>query len=209
MLFSRTLAPSCSYCRFGTAMGGGEIACIKRGITSEGGYCRKFRYDPLKREPERPESPMNRLPPALAEVLAGEASETPPAETLVEMAAAERQAQAQALDEKLTQALAAEFAPVTCPIPADDASADDTSADKAAADEASADETASDEAAADEAAAEPSQLPESSSDTGAGQPETAGGTTDPATEIAEEAAAEPPDAAPYGGSSPDDIVNLL
>ena len=54
MLFSRHVPPSCSYCRFGTNIGGGEVACVKRGITSAGGFCRKYIYDPLKREPERP-----------------------------------------------------------------------------------------------------------------------------------------------------------
>ncbi|NLA87519.1 MAG: hypothetical protein GX847_09650 [Clostridiales bacterium] len=54
MLFSRNIAPSCSYCRFGSGIGNGEIACLRRGITSAGGSCRRFVYDPLKREPERP-----------------------------------------------------------------------------------------------------------------------------------------------------------
>ncbi len=54
MLFSRNIEPSCSYCRFGSSIGSGEIACIRRGITTAGGACRRFVYDPLKREPERP-----------------------------------------------------------------------------------------------------------------------------------------------------------
>lgn len=54
MLFSCKIAPSCSYCRHGSHIGNGEIACVKRGITSVGGYCGRFTYDPLKREPERP-----------------------------------------------------------------------------------------------------------------------------------------------------------
>jgi hypothetical protein len=55
MLFSRYIVPSCSYCRFGTDIGNGEIACIRRGITSVGSSCKRFHYDPLKREPERPQ----------------------------------------------------------------------------------------------------------------------------------------------------------
>ena len=54
MLFSRNIAPSCSYCRNGSSIGNGEVACLKRGITSAGGSCKRFAYDPLKREPERP-----------------------------------------------------------------------------------------------------------------------------------------------------------
>jgi hypothetical protein len=55
MLFSRHIPPSCSYCRYGSSIGNGEIACLRRGITSAGGSCKKFRYDPLKRVPERPQ----------------------------------------------------------------------------------------------------------------------------------------------------------
>jgi hypothetical protein len=208
MLFSRTLAPSCSYCRYGTAIGGGEIACIKRGITSEGGYCRKFRYDPLKREPERPKSPVNRLPPELAEGLTGETAEAPSAETLVEMAAAERQAQAQALDEKLTQALAAEFSPAPCPMPAAEAADDGTVASTPTADEAAADETAADEAAIDEAS-KPAEIPELILDGGSEQPETADGAENTAAEAAEKVADETPDTATCDGPGPEDIVNLL
>ena len=54
MLFSRHIPPSCSYCRFGTLIGGGEVACVKRGITSANSSCGRYLYDPLKREPERP-----------------------------------------------------------------------------------------------------------------------------------------------------------
>ena len=31
-----------------------EVACLKRGIVSSGGSCRKFKYDPLKRKPPMP-----------------------------------------------------------------------------------------------------------------------------------------------------------
>jgi hypothetical protein len=54
MLFARKIPPSCSYCRFGRHIGDGEIACLKRGISFAGSSCRKFAYDPLKRDPERP-----------------------------------------------------------------------------------------------------------------------------------------------------------
>ena len=52
MLFSRKVSPSCSYCRLGTNIGSGEVACLRRGITSSGTSCKRFIYDPLKREPE-------------------------------------------------------------------------------------------------------------------------------------------------------------
>lgn len=53
MLFRKDIEPRCEYCRHGTALGREEIGCVKLGITSPGGNCPKFRYDPVKREPER------------------------------------------------------------------------------------------------------------------------------------------------------------
>jgi hypothetical protein len=68
MLFSRHVAPSCSYCRFGSSIGNGEIACLRRGITSAGGSCKRFVYDPLKRVPERPQFlDKSKLPESLDE----------------------------------------------------------------------------------------------------------------------------------------------
>jgi hypothetical protein len=52
MLFSRNILPSCSHCRFGIFIGGGEVACVKRGIVSAVSYCRQYFYDPLKRVPD-------------------------------------------------------------------------------------------------------------------------------------------------------------
>lgn len=56
MLFNRLIPPSCSYCRYGSLIGVGEVACLRHGITSEGGSCKGYIYDPLKREPERPKN---------------------------------------------------------------------------------------------------------------------------------------------------------
>ena len=53
MLFRRDIEPRCEYCKHGTAFGEGEIGCIKLGITSNGESCPKFRYNPIKREPEK------------------------------------------------------------------------------------------------------------------------------------------------------------
>jgi hypothetical protein len=57
MLFSRKIAPCCSYCLLGSSIGNGEIACVRRGITLEGSSCKRFVYDPIKREPERRRPP--------------------------------------------------------------------------------------------------------------------------------------------------------
>ncbi len=53
-LFSKKIEPSCSYCLHGSRIGDTEVACLRRGIVSSAGCCRKFVYDPLKREPPDP-----------------------------------------------------------------------------------------------------------------------------------------------------------
>ncbi|MCL2152362.1 MAG: hypothetical protein FWH57_05305 [Oscillospiraceae bacterium] len=52
MLFERNITPSCAYCHFGTDMGYGVVACVRRGIMAGYGSCRTFRYEPTKRVPE-------------------------------------------------------------------------------------------------------------------------------------------------------------
>jgi len=54
MLFDKNIEPSCSYCCFGERIGDDEVACSRHGIVTPDNRCRKFRYDPLKREPEHP-----------------------------------------------------------------------------------------------------------------------------------------------------------
>lgn len=42
----------CLYCRHGSQTADGEnILCIKKGVMLPHSKCRKFKYDPLKREP--------------------------------------------------------------------------------------------------------------------------------------------------------------
>ena len=54
MLFDKNREPSCSYCHWGERIGDYEVACSKHGIVAPDSSCRKFRYEPLKREPEHP-----------------------------------------------------------------------------------------------------------------------------------------------------------
>ena len=57
-LFSRDISPACKYCAFGRATAdGGEVLCEKRGIMLPDSSCKKFSYDPLKREPARCAAP--------------------------------------------------------------------------------------------------------------------------------------------------------
>ena len=51
MLFNKKIDPCCAYCRHGTDLGFGEVACVKYGLMTSSGSCRKFRYEPTKRVP--------------------------------------------------------------------------------------------------------------------------------------------------------------
>ena len=47
--------PKCIYCKNGTLTADGKkILCTKVGILDTDACCKKFRYDPLKRVPEKP-----------------------------------------------------------------------------------------------------------------------------------------------------------
>jgi len=51
MLFRKNIEKSCNYCVYGTALDEDTILCMKKGIVSRDGKCRKFSYDPCKRIP--------------------------------------------------------------------------------------------------------------------------------------------------------------
>ncbi len=53
-LFNKNIEPCCAYCQSGTRISETEVACLRRGVVSSAGQCRKFAYDPLKREPPCP-----------------------------------------------------------------------------------------------------------------------------------------------------------
>ena len=57
MLFTKKIEPRCGYCKQGTVLDEERVACPKKGVVSAGGYCRGFRYDPLKRVPPKPAAP--------------------------------------------------------------------------------------------------------------------------------------------------------
>ena len=53
-LFNKELEPKCEYCLNGTlAPTGTEYLCIVKGIVKPDYACKKFEYDPLKRQPRR------------------------------------------------------------------------------------------------------------------------------------------------------------
>lgn len=54
-LFGNKIKPACHYCiQAYQAMGEEQILCLKRGVVPREYSCKKFRYDPLKRVPQRP-----------------------------------------------------------------------------------------------------------------------------------------------------------
>lgn len=53
-VFSKQLPRHCEYCVHGMASEfSDEILCLKKGITHSTDSCRKYKYDPLKRQPKR------------------------------------------------------------------------------------------------------------------------------------------------------------
>jgi len=56
MLFRKKIDRSCSYCLNGTFVDEEQVLCIKKGIVSACGKCRKFKYDPCKRVPSKPKA---------------------------------------------------------------------------------------------------------------------------------------------------------
>ena len=57
MLFRKEIEPRCAYCQYSNVLNESQLTCLKRGIVSPSGSCRKFSYDPLKRVPPRPAEP--------------------------------------------------------------------------------------------------------------------------------------------------------
>ena len=53
-MFSKEIEPRCAYCQRGARLGDGHVMCLKKGIVSAAGQCRRFKYDPLKRVPPKP-----------------------------------------------------------------------------------------------------------------------------------------------------------
>lgn len=56
MLFRKKIQRSCLYCTYGTKIDSDQVLCIKKGVVSTEGSCRKFEYDPCKRVPVKPKA---------------------------------------------------------------------------------------------------------------------------------------------------------
>ena len=52
-LLGSNIEPKCRYCRFGTRVVESDtVLCPKKGVMDKNEYCKKFRYDALKRKPQ-------------------------------------------------------------------------------------------------------------------------------------------------------------
>lgn len=56
MLFRKKIERACEYCQHGAKLDEDSVLCIKRGVVSATGKCRKFLYDPCKRVPPKPKA---------------------------------------------------------------------------------------------------------------------------------------------------------
>lgn len=56
MLFNKHIEPRCGYCQWATPLDGEQMMCVKKGIVTCAGSCRRFQYDPLMRTPPKPVS---------------------------------------------------------------------------------------------------------------------------------------------------------
>ena len=55
MLFDKRRPPRCEYCLRGTRLDAeGTTICLAHGVSDPGDSCRRFIYDPTKREPDPP-----------------------------------------------------------------------------------------------------------------------------------------------------------
>ena len=53
-IFNKNLKKACVYCIHGNVSEyTDEIFCLKKGITDKNDYCRHYKYDVFKREPQR------------------------------------------------------------------------------------------------------------------------------------------------------------
>lgn len=57
MLFRKQIEATCAYCQHGSPAERDSIVCIHKGVMQPWQKCRRFVYDPLRREPELPQSP--------------------------------------------------------------------------------------------------------------------------------------------------------
>ncbi len=53
-MFDKAIQKKCEYCIYGSYLSEAELICKRKGIVGKDDLCRKYKYDPLKRIPQRP-----------------------------------------------------------------------------------------------------------------------------------------------------------
>ena len=56
LLFRKKIDRYCTYCQFAGKIDEDHMICQKYGVVPVEHHCRSFRYDPLKRVPQRPQA---------------------------------------------------------------------------------------------------------------------------------------------------------
>lgn len=53
-IFNKSIEPQCAFCEYGSSVGNDETVLCRKigGIMQPFSKCKKFKYDPLKREPK-------------------------------------------------------------------------------------------------------------------------------------------------------------
>ena len=53
-IFNKAIEPQCAFCEHGSPIGDGETVLCRKvgGVMQSFSKCKKFKYDPLKREPK-------------------------------------------------------------------------------------------------------------------------------------------------------------
>lgn len=63
MLFRKKIEPACAYCSHAVPGEEDTVICAVKGVMQPWQHCRKFSYDPLKRQPEAPQPPVTEVDP--------------------------------------------------------------------------------------------------------------------------------------------------
>lgn len=51
-LFNKNISPACKYCLYSSSLVfSSDMICKHKGVTQASEFCRRYKYDPLKREP--------------------------------------------------------------------------------------------------------------------------------------------------------------
>lgn len=50
-VFRKDIEPRCAYCEYANTISDTQVICSRKGVMACTSHCRRFRYDPLRRNP--------------------------------------------------------------------------------------------------------------------------------------------------------------